>query len=424
MKFIRNLVAFLLAAGAISGCIVFPTGVPEEKPFKEESEDFFVPGSATAEDVRSKLGEPAMQQDKLWLYRDTRDGWRWAICAGAGYTGGCGGLPRGSEDYFLVVDFDADGVVTATTLLKEDELCDVRHLCFESELLMREASPAEDAEAKLFRAPPTGCYVFTYSDTDSDSAAGYLIIDGEMVGSLVGTSGYYLHTVAPGPHAWLVAPIQKSEFSLPTATAPFNCGDQPIAFLRYRKGFWSPTIEPVNAETGKRDIGERWLAISEPEYGDMMQSNWLRNDEIFVTKQKNTVTAYQLIEGQTMARWGMSTIGEPCGMRAALEDYGLTPLGANSGLLFGESLTSHVEVHGICKDATNCSFRSVIDGEVCNAVLQGDFEFQSTSKQLVLEADGDTYKELYYGDAGRLKKVADCRKGLCTMRIDQLRELQ
>jgi len=413
----------MLLAFTLSGCVPFPIAVPEENPFKEVAEGFFTPGSSTADDVKSKLGEPALQGSDWWLYRDTRGGWVWAFCVGGGYSAGCGALPRTMADYFYVVNFDSIGIVTQTELLSENKLCDIRGICYEGEILMRPAAQSEDTAAKLFRVPPVGCTVFTYSATDSDSAAGEFIIDGEIVGALVGTSGYHLHTVALGQHAWIVVPSREKQLPLPIARTSFNCEGQQVAYLRYSSGLWSMKLEAVDPERGELDIRARWLAISIPEYGEMIRSNWLRDGQIYVTRQGETVTAYQLVESDKVPRWGVRDSGEPCGMRAALEDYGLSPVGANTGLRFGESLFSLVQLRAVCGNESNCTFESVIDGESCDAALGTEIEFQPLSKLLVLEPNDGSYTELFYGEAKSLKRHAICRNQMCIIDIDQLREI-
>jgi hypothetical protein len=413
----------MLLAFALSGCIPLPVATPEENPFKEVAEGFFTPGSSTSDSVQEKLGEPALQGSDWWLYRDTREGWQWAFCAGGGYSAGCGALPRAKVHDYYAVDFDSLGVVTQTELLSENELCDTRRICYEGDILMRSATQSEDTAAKRFRVPPVGCSVFTYSTTDSDSAAGELIIDGEIVGALVGTSGYHLHTVAPGRHAWVVVPSRDKQLPLMAARTAFDCEGRQVAYLRYRNGLWGVKIEPVDPERGERDIRDRWLAISIPEYGEMMQSNWLRDGQIFVTRQGETVTVFQLVESDKIPRWGAGESGEPCGMRAALEDYGLSPVGAHTGLQFAESLTSLVQLRAVCANESNCTFESVIEGEFCDALPGTEIEFETYSKLLVLEPDGGSYAELFYGEAKSLKRHAICEDQMCRIDIEELRRI-
>jgi hypothetical protein len=156
----------------------------------------------------------------------------------------------------------------------------------------------------------------------------------------------------------------------------------------------------------------------------MMQSNWLRDGEIYVTRRGQTVTAHQLVESDKIPRWGAGELGEPCGMRAALEDYGLSPVGADTGLQFAESLTSLVQLRAVCANEADCTFESVIDGESCEAAPVTEIEFEPYSKLLVLEPNGESHTELFYDEAKSLKKHAVCEDQLCKIDIDQLRRIR
>jgi hypothetical protein len=107
----RVTLLFVILSSAISGCVPIPVAVPEQKPFEEEVEGVLTTGSTTQAQLASILGAPALQRKDWRLYRDTREGWAWLFCVGGGYSAGCGAMPRTSSDYFLVVDFDANGIL-------------------------------------------------------------------------------------------------------------------------------------------------------------------------------------------------------------------------------------------------------------------------------------------------------------------------
>ena len=419
---------FVIAASlALPGCVAVPIAAPEEKPFKDLVENFFTPGTTTATAVVDKLGEPDIREDSRWIYRDSRAGWQWGFCAGAYYTAGCGALPRSSTDYFLVVELVDNEVVADARLFSETELCAELRLCFENTVQMRAAAAEKDAAAKLFRPAPVGCAVYTYSTTDSDSTAGELSIDTLTVGGLVGTSGYYLHTVAPGPHAWIVAPLQDKNLPYPIVRSKFDCENGQVAFLRYSNGMWFNKVRLVDAERGKKDILTRWLAESTTSPDEIISSesassNWLRDGQIYVIRDDGAVSAYQLGESDIVPRWGRSDAGEPCGMRAALEDYKLSPAGGTTGLLFAESLHSPVQLRAVCSANGDCSFASAIDQETCEATPGTTIVFDPRSKLLLLEAGGDSYRELFFGKAKSLQKLAACHNYACEIDVSRLHQ--
>ena len=141
-----------------------------------------------------------------------------------------------------------------------------------------------------------------------------------------------------------------------------------------------------------------------------------------MSRQDNSVSAYRLVESERLARWGRSESGEPCGMRAALEDYGLAPMGGATDLQFAESLSSFVQLRAVCNASSECSFASVIDHETCEATPGTAIAFDSRSKLLLLEANGDSYTELFYGAAKSLKKRASCDKHNCEIDVSKLRD--
>ena len=264
-KLIGPIVGILLVTLLGSGCVPFPVAPPEEEPFVEASEEWFTIGESTADDVESKLGEPTLEGLDWWLYRDTLEGWGWAFCAGGGFTGGCGTLPRSSSGHFFLIEFDSYRVITGFELFAEKGLCEERRICYSGEFLMRADAYSDDVEAKKFTVPAAGCSVYTYSQTNSDLAAGELVINGTNAGGLVGSSGFYLHSVAPGSHEWMIAPSQSKTLPLPAVTHILECTGQEMFFLRYKYGlssFWFNKIEAVELKLGKKDIATRWLAAS------------------------------------------------------------------------------------------------------------------------------------------------------------------
>ena len=188
------------------------------------------------------------------------------ICAAGAYGAGCSpSLEGNTSGQFLLVEFDGSQIVTDYELFGERGLCEEREICYSGEFLMRPASPADDIEAKNFFIPADGCSVYTYSQTDSDLAAGELVINGVDAGGLVDRSGFYRHLVSPGSHTWTIAPSPSKNLPLPAAKHVLECQGQETIFLRYTYGlsnFWFNKIKVVDSKRAKKDIAQRWLAVS------------------------------------------------------------------------------------------------------------------------------------------------------------------
>lgn len=255
----------LLITAMGSGC-VFPIPPAAEKPFRDVSGDWLSVGKSTIENVYAELGEPTLKGAGWSLYREPYDGWGLAFCVGGAFGGfGCEALPAKSSGQFLLVDFDSARLLTDVEILAESALCEDYRICYSGEFLMQQDTLENDSEAKNFTVPAVGCSVYTYSQTDSDLAAGELSIDGTDAGGLVGKSGFYRHSVSPGLHEWMIAPSQSATLPLPAAKTVLECAGQQIIFLRYTYGLntlWFNKIKTIDMRRGKKDVSRRWLAIS------------------------------------------------------------------------------------------------------------------------------------------------------------------
>jgi len=243
--FTTSLIAVLLM---ITGCVAVPIAVPEEKPFTDVIEESFVPGTTSAQEVISELGEPDLREPHLWVYHGVRAGWKWAGCVAVPANGACGVSERTSKDFYLVIDFD-DSEVAAMDLVTRDSLCATRHICYAGSILAQAATVAEDGRAKSFPEPDDGCLVYTYSATSS--AGGQLTVDGRKIGNLVGDSGYVMHKVAPGRHAWIITPPRNSPPAGKIGGMQINCRGPEVLFLRYSKGLVNFSLDVVDADFGK-----------------------------------------------------------------------------------------------------------------------------------------------------------------------------
>jgi hypothetical protein len=405
----------------LSGCIAVPIAVPEEKPFEEAAEASMQIGASTRADVKEVFGEPEQTDTHWWIYRDTRAGWQWAGCAGAGSSGSCGTTDRGSTEYFLRVAFDADGILSHYEIFREDRLCTEHAVCFKNGLLMRAASSGHSDEM----VPAGHCMAYVYSDTDRDSMAGVVEVGGRRVGTLVGTKGFLSYPVSTGRHLWIVFPSGEMMQGA-TASLELQCDGNGSHYLRYSSRLLSPTLEEVDEAMGHADIADRWRALADIDADLPVETNWLDQGRVFVAREDHTLKAFELTGPGKVRLFGMSLSGEPCGMRVAIEDYGLTPEGRRQRLVLTDPRTifSHTDVVAVCNANNECEFASVFDDSRCLAKPVEYVRLGTSPRMLVLEPAGDGYTELYFGKARPLKKQAGCSRTDCKISVAQLREMQ
>jgi hypothetical protein len=403
----------------LSGCIAVPIAVPEEKPFEEAAEASMQIGASTRADVKEVFGEPQMKEPHWWIFRDTRAGWQWAGCAGVGGSGSCGTTERGRTEYFLHVSFDADGILSHYEILREDRLCKEHKVCFKNGLLMRAASSGDEI------APAGHCMAYVYSDTDRDSLAGVVEVNGRRVGTLASTEGYLAHPVPPSRQLWIAFPSGKMMQGA-TASLELQCDGSETHYLRYTSKLISPALEAVDEAEGRAAIADRWRALADSDPDLPVATNWLDQDRVFVAKEDHALKAFELTEPGKVKRFGIGYSGEPCGMRSAIEDYGLIPFGMQERLqLMGPGFgDGTIDVVAVCSAKNECEFASVFDDRRCLAKPVEYIGLGTSSRLLVLEPAGDGYTELYFGKARPLKKQAGCSRRDCKISLAQLREMQ
>jgi hypothetical protein len=415
----RLAMCLLGLSGMLSGCIMVPIAVPEEKPFEETAEASMQIGTSAHADVKAVFGEPEITDAHWWLYRDARAGWQWAGCAGVGGSGSCGTTDRGSTEYFLHVSFDAEGILSHYEIFREDRLCEEHKVCFKNGLLMRAARNGDET------ARAGHCPVYVYSDTDRDSLAGVVEVNGRRVGTLVSTEGYLMHAVPPGRYLWIAFPSGEMMRGA-TASLALQCDNSETHYLRYRSKIISPTLEAVDEATGQADIADRWRALADIDSDLAVDTNWLDEGRVFVAKEDYALKAYELTEPGKVKRFGIGMSGEPCGLRAAIEDYGLIPFGMQERLqLMGPGFgDGTIDIVAVCNARNECEFASVFEDRHCVAQPVEYVGLGTSSRLLVLEPAGDGYTELYFGKSRPLKKQAGCSRKDCKISLAQLRAMQ
>ena len=418
-----GLAAIIAATGflSLSGCIGVPIALPEAKPFKDVVDDQFVVGETTSADIVAELGDPTWHDAQRLIYQDSRAGWRWFFCAGAGYSGGCAATDRTSKDFFLLAELDGDRTLTAVYILTEQQLCDEQRVCFKNELLMQAADVADDVMRKEFTTPESGCTLYVYSGSAADSIAGPIEVNGRTVGAVVGDDGYFAIDLDKGRHIVVITPA-GAWYAGAAAASTVECSDAATIFLRYSKSLFGVHIEPVPDSVGRNEIVARWLARSRRMDGEGVNLTWLQDGNVVVMADGITVKAYRPGEPGKMTWWGATLTGETCGMTFAIEDYGLRPAGAHRDLILTESPTSPVKVIPVCNAGGDCDFPSVFDGQQCRVWSDERIQFQKWEKLLIIEPADSGYREVFYGESKQLKGRASCTGRECMISLAELRD--
>jgi len=193
---------------ALSGCVAVPVSKDLPSRFSREQLAKLEKGATTRDMVLENLREPDLRNgDRTFYY-----GWAgssfvapWLIATSGG---GAAGVVGGSGDlHLLTIDFDESGVVKDLKLdPATDNFNDVVNLnAVTSTAELRILAPeADDAEAKLFHAPPDRCAIYVYGGGFPTTSLGQLSLDGRSVVPLLAgvfSSYYVMVTPDPGSHS-------------------------------------------------------------------------------------------------------------------------------------------------------------------------------------------------------------------------------
>lgn len=404
---------------ALGGCVGIPTAVPEPTPFKELLETRFVVGETTANDIRDELGTPTIEEPSRLIYQKSRDGWNFYMCAWIIINANCGSLGRTSKDFFLVAELGTANVLTQAVIVNRKNLCEEHNVCIKESLLMLAANQPEDIHFKQFLPPASGCIAYVYADTSDDSLAAEIKVDGQLAGPLVGPRGYHAIAVEEGLR---LIYIESARGDL--AALAYECRGPSISFLRYDQQFFSSSIHDDGPVEGQEQVRQRWLAQPVKELLSIDQTNWLHGTRVFVQRDGLTVTAIRPGDGEDSSSFGTSFRGEICGMVAALTDYGLSPAGGRRQLLLAAVPAPPTQFAAVCNETDECTFDSVFGQSWCKVAATEYIRFERWQPLLVIEPNGASYKELFYGKGSELDDFADCRHGECKIEVRRLRDLQ
>lgn len=411
----RAIMVFAILAYVLQGCIGIPVTAPEATPFSKFVSQEFVTGQTTLGQMRDLLGAPTLTDGTRRIYRDSRDGWTWLICAAVILNAGCTTTDRTSKDFFLVADFDDSNLLSAIEILDTKALCEDYRICYHDDLLMR-AADERDVSAGRFGSPGGACTAYVYSEKE---AAGRLEVDGRRVGYIVGNGGYHRRTLAAGRHLLTVFSDVGTPYEQPAA-ASINCSAGETFYFRYIPRLFGDALGLVDAATAQSDLRGRWLARTDVD-DSQMETLWIADKDVFVVRNDAYhVRAFRNAGPGKLTRWGVSEQGERCGSHAALATIGLWPAGGPTSFRFSDG-TRVLEFNAVCTANGQCGFRSLFDDKPCRVWQDEKIIYSRGAWLLVIEPDGDSYRQLYFGESARFDAAADCDRDTCTLAIEVLR---
>ena len=165
---VRLCFVWVLPLVVMSSCIAVPVPWFPENPYPPELIEFLEAENVSRAEVVSKFGSPwANLGSKTFVYIASKNS---AFIVVIFLKGGVD-QPI-NRDYFLVIDFDEEGMVsgfeTYTDSLRHD-FCFQNNICLESKTYNIPLAPADlDEKAKQFEAVENKCVVYVYRDTDGE----------------------------------------------------------------------------------------------------------------------------------------------------------------------------------------------------------------------------------------------------------------
>ncbi len=268
---------------SLSACIVFPTELPDEEPFKEKKLAFIEIGKTTKEEIATAMSDFPMKTDEgevrvklvpqkyrdgdWWLYAQKRQEFGWAgLVIGFSLEGGSFAdyAEFGDVDYrFLLIKFDNNGIVAGYELSSsEGSGCNRYGVCVRGYMHTYSytllASEDEDRVVKQFDIPADRCGVYVYGKPKS---AVSIWLDGHPVGRLLNKKHFLFWQLDQGVHQ-----LTHNKFS---------CAGGDLYFFEAKRksdGFFSTTfwieIEQRDAVTGRKAIAKRQLTLNITEPSD------------------------------------------------------------------------------------------------------------------------------------------------------------
>lgn len=267
---------------------MFPTQLPDGKPFEEGRIAFIQPGVSTKEDieremenfsvwidakeVKQSLSPKIYRSGTSWLYAQTREEFQLSIASDGG-----GGPMFGDTDFhFLLINFDSSDVVADYRVMKAERRCSRDRVCvgefasgFEYQLL---ASDSEDQAVKQRELVPDRCDIFIFGDprtilgNSRMSGSIRIALDGEFVGEILENEHYFFVSTGRGEHQLTLSRRFYSR-SLYTDVDPttydFDCTGRERGFFKLKPRRGRVQVTEMSETDGWRSLNSRILTLTE-----------------------------------------------------------------------------------------------------------------------------------------------------------------
>lgn len=294
----RRIAACALTAtiALLAGCLYIPG--EGAKPFEKTVTAPIMSGKSTRTDVLAALGDPRFRylDDRLFAYAD----WQYKGLLIVGVAPGAGAVGPIGKNYYLIVEFDDDGMVLAVDRVtprlasalerfahdpsgdtSDDKRCTTSGYCLPDADTLKNyvpllAAPRQDAEAKRFIPDSDKCILYVLLASGKHPPDGDAILDNKLIARglpfFANRDVYYRHRVNAGRHAFRVSSADTSEWPKPPLVFDCAAGDMKFFELATDREHVIPTlnvrvvarelnIRELNDADGRRAISEKKLAI-------------------------------------------------------------------------------------------------------------------------------------------------------------------
>ena len=265
---------------SLSACIVFPTDLPDEEPFKDEKLAFIEIGKTTKQEIATAMSDFPIKTDEgevrarltpqkyrggdWWLYARTREELKWSGVI-LWFEGEIGG-DFGDVDYrFLLIKFDHNGIVAGyESSSSEGSGCNRRGVCVRWPRYTLLAPEDEDRVVKQFDIPADRCGVYMYGKPKYGAPV-VILFDGHGVGSILDKKQFFFFQLDQGYHHL----FHHSPGFSDQRSFVFRCAAGDLYFFELTpksSGFFSVRfsieVEQRDAVTGRKAIAKRRLTLN------------------------------------------------------------------------------------------------------------------------------------------------------------------
>ena len=256
-------VALLLAS--LGGCLIIPPS--GDVPFTRESLEFLIPGESSRDDVRLRMSEAPFElapqrfdDDRVWVFSATSDGWGFLMCGGGAGGYGPVGCDSGTDvrNHFLIVRFSTSGKLSDYRIVKKHKGCTEEGLCRAKDSIMMLAGPGRDRAAKEFRGQEAGCSIYVLISVPRLFPSIYLpltasVDDRQMI--FAHHEAYFIVSVGAGEHRVAIeVPEFYGQETIASRSRILDCVPGSLALVRFQieESFWGKRTTVISVEPRDR----------------------------------------------------------------------------------------------------------------------------------------------------------------------------